>query len=289
MRVDKKKEKVLTHLEEILSALENDPEALKRLSWIKPWSNPPRNLAGRQYNGGNVHILNFESIGKGYKHNRWGTFNQFKKYGASIIKGSSATPIYYYNVRKYTKEDENGEEKEFTYYVFKYFNLFNIEQTTLDIKRLPGVEYKEIEYTTPERIRRGYCDNDGPDYQESGDRAFYRPGEDLVCLPPRETVHSSAEYASTLYHELVHSTGHGKRLDRGFSLSRGGEGYALEELVAETGALLLCDRSGITPDVNNFKAYIASWLQAVRSDQRYKTFSALSKAEKAVDYILGER
>ena len=100
---------------------------------------------------------------------------------------------------------------------------------------------------------------------------------------------ATAEYYSTAFHELTHSTGHKSRLDR---LNRvaafGSEDYSKEELIAEIGAAALVNHTGLeTPDsFRNNAAYIQNWLQVLKDDKRF-IVSAAGKAEKAVNLILG--
>ena len=100
---------------------------------------------------------------------------------------------------------------------------------------------------------------------------------------------STAEYYSTIFHELTHSTGHSRRLNR---LDRtahfGSEEYSKEELVAEIGAATLVNHAGLetVSSFRNSTAYIQSWLQVLREDKRF-IVSASGKAEKAVNLILG--
>ena len=55
-----------------------------------------------------------------------------------------------------------------------------------------------------------------------------------IMLPVLEQFDSTEGYAETLFHELVHLTGHKSRLNREGVGCRGS--YAREELVAELGA-----------------------------------------------------
>lgn len=124
---------------------------------------------------------------------------------------------------------------------------------------------------------------------EQGDRAYYRPATDTVVLPIRKQFMSTAEYFSTAFHELVHSTGHKSRLDRLDRVAAfGSEDYSKEELIAEIGAAALVNHTGLeTPDsFRNNAAYIQNWLQVLKDDKRF-IVSAAGKAEKAVNLILG--
>jgi antirestriction protein ArdC len=99
-----------------------------------------------------------------------------------------------------------------------------------------------------------------------------------------------AEYYSTAFHELTHSTGHSSRLDR---ISRraffGNEDYSREELVAEIGAAALLNHCGIeTADsFKNSAAYIQSWLAVLKNDKRM-IVTASGAASRAFEYITGK-
>ena len=127
-------------------------------------------------------------------------------------------------------------------------------------------------------------------FHQEGDRAFYRPSTDEVVLPIRKQFTSTAEYYSTVFHELTHSTGHTSRLTR---LSKqsffGTEDYSKEELVAEMGAATLVNHIGLetSTSLRNSAAYIQNWLQVLHNDKRF-IISAAGKAEKAVAMILGQ-
>ena len=99
----------------------------------------------------------------------------------------------------------------------------------------------------------------------------------------------TVEYYSTAYHELVHSTGHKSRLDRLEQTAFfGSEAYSKEELIAEIGAAALINQTGLETSASfrNSAAYLQSWLQVLKGDKRF-IVSAASKAEKAVELILG--
>ena len=100
------------------------------------------------------------------------------------------------------------------------------------------------------------------------------------------------EYYSTTFHEITHSTGHKTRFDRlqtGQIAAFGSEEYSKEELVAEIGSATLMNLLGIetVKTFRNTTAYIQSWLNVLKNDNKF-IVSASSKAEKAVNFILGE-
>jgi antirestriction protein ArdC len=118
----------------------------------------------------------------------------------------------------------------------------------------------------------------GPPFNHRGDVASYNKLVDVVAMPNRSCFDGSEEYYSTLFHELVHSTGHPGRLNRSTltDFERfGDEIYSREELVAEMGAAFLAGYCGIeNHTINNSAAYLASWLEALKNDHRMVLIAA---------------
>ena len=90
---------------------------------------------------------------------------------------------------------------------------------------------------------------------------------------------------------MTHSTGHKVRLDREDvkdCMYFGSENYSKEELCAELGSAFLINHLGIETEgtFQNSASYIESWLKVLKNDNKF-IVSASSKAEKAVNYILG--
>ncbi len=67
------------------------------------------------------------------------------------------------------------------------------------------------------------------------------------------------------------------------------DGNSREELVAEIGSAMICNRLGIEHEkaFKNSAAYIQSWLKALKNDNRMIIWAA-KKAEEAARYILGD-
>ena len=81
----------------------------------------------------------------------------------------------------------------------------------------------------------------------------------------------------------MHSTKHKSRLNRK-DLT-----YANEELVAELGAYLICNRLQISNlDTMNHAAYLESWCPMLKSDPKI-LFKSLANASKAADMVIGEQ
>ena len=128
-----------------------------------------------------------------------------------------------------------------------------------------------------------------PAIKHEGNQAYYSPSGDYVKMPKKEQFDSINDYYRTLFHELTHSTGHEKRLDRGINLMLEKEDYAKEELVAEFGAVFLSAWAGIMWYTNkNHAAYLKSWNSAIKEAENDNKFlmKAASLAQAATDYIL---
>ncbi len=103
-------------------------------------------------------------------------------------------------------------------------------------------------------------------------------------MPELGQFQSPEHYYSVLAHEITHSTGSKKRLDRDMSGKFGSEKYAFEELVAELGSAMICGAIGLEQRPREDHAqYIKGWLKRLRSDNKF-IIQAASKAQKAADY-----
>ncbi|HEY4311649.1 MAG TPA: zincin-like metallopeptidase domain-containing protein [Pirellulales bacterium] len=266
---------------------------------VVPWRSPilgsasaghPKNLEStKPYRGVNVFLLAFTAWAQGYGSSYWMTYNQAKAKGGTVKKGEKASMVVFWKQYE-TKDRETGEPAKVP--VLRYYNVFNAEQC--DGITAPDIVPFELNVFDPiqaaEAIVKGYAD--GPAVEHGGSKAFYRPLLDSVRLPEPSRFTSAEEYYSTLFHELSHSTGHGKRLDRGLDTDPapfGSSDYSKEELVAETAAAYLCGHAGIAPAViKNQAAYLHGWLQQLKSDKRLIVTTA-GAGQRAADWIRGER
>jgi antirestriction protein ArdC len=265
-------------------------------SGVLPWSQPwdlagelPRNLRTKKaYKGYNVWSLLFEQQKKGYTSSWWVTYKQAQALGGSVRNGEKSTVgVNWHPVPK--KDKETGEETGEVFMKPSLFWVFNFDQC--DDLVLPEKPQRCVEPLD-------HCEKIGSamalpiEIRHGGDRAFYRPSEDFIMLPNREQFHSTTEYYSTRFHEMVHSTGHEKRLNRSTLVDMvafGDQNYSKEELVAELGAAFICGFTGIenTASLKNSAAYLKGWSEKLRGEPKLFT-SAASAAQKALDYILGK-
>ena len=171
----------------------------------------------------------------------------------------------------------------------RHFSVFNLDQMDGVPPELtqPKVPLTEIEkHEAAEQVMRRMRE-DGLRIEHGGNRAFYRPSEDVVRLPNPEQFHSTGAYYGTALHEMGHSTGAEQRLNRPLQNAFGTEEYAKEELVAELTSFFVAAETGIPhqPDEQH-AAYLQSWSKALREDKN-ELFRAAKEAGRAADYLLG--
>jgi antirestriction protein ArdC len=125
----------------------------------------------------------------------------------------------------------------------------------------------------------------GVDLRVGGDKAYYAPSADYVAVPPQVAFFDQINYYRTCLHETIHWSGHRTRLDRTFGKRFGDQAYAMEELVAELGAAMICGELGLPTAVHDSHAsYIDHWLRILKAE-RSAIFVAATKAEQAVTFL----
>lgn len=229
------------------------------------------------------------------------TFNQIKERGGMVKKGAKARMVVFFKQTAYKETDpETGEEKLKTYPLLKWYNVFHIKDTEGIASKIPAREDEMVTPSGPaaineaENIILAYLlretslkfHNDKP----SGS-AYYSPTRDEVVVPMLAQYDNAAEYYSTTFHELVHSTGKASRCNREDDKKRsyfGNADYSREELVAEMGSAMLVSHSGIdnAATFKNSVAYIQNWIASLKNDPKMIVWAA-SRAEKAARYIIG--
>lgn len=217
------------------------------------------------------------------------TFEQVKRLKGSIKKGAESLPVLYFSKAKKVQADEDGNLTEKTVVFLKYYNVFNIEDTTLSLEQLTKALPEPTSCEPIEKIEsviHEYIERENIPVLNSLKENFYRPLADEIYMVDINHFKSVEAYYSVFLHEIVHSTGHPKRLDRLKILSNKKE-YAFEELIAETAACYLTSHLNISSDclLDNSGAYIRSWLTALENNP-YFFYQAAKHAEIAANYIL---
>ena len=279
--------------------------------WKKGWRSggmPENAVTGKKYRGVNNMFLTYVSMLRGYSDNRWLTFNQMKDRewsfktdgeGKSLGKNAGVSVEFFELWDRGTKKkfdrsvldgmsmDERQEYMdENVYPIRKYYTVFNGDL----IDGIPEKEKTVLdERAKSERADTflNYWSENEAEILYGGGQAYYSPISDEIHLPPREDFYSLQEFYSTALHELGHSTGHAKRLNRKLNTDKNSEEYAIEELRAEIASLFMEQDFEISVnenEVRNNSAYIQSWKAAIKDDPNV-LFTAIADAEKITKYV----
>ena len=267
-------------------------------NWTKPWagtkgssSMPTSISSGNQYSGINVVLL----WAAGRSDSRWGTYKAWSEKGCQVRKGETATHIIFFKSLNIKEAQADGSQSDKTIPLLKSFAVFCADQ----VDGLPVIEQAQPETADQADARVAlaldFVARAGANIEilTGSARAYYSPTVDKIVVPAASdfvgTTTSSAveSFAGVVLHELIHWTGHSKRLARTFGASHGDANYAKEELVAELGATFLCADLGISTEPRADHAqYLASWLQVLKDDKRL-IIRAASQASKAAAYLHG--
>ena len=272
--------------ERIISQLQNGI-----IPWQKPWtgirSGAYNRISKKPYSLLNQMLLSHEG--------EYATFKQCQDLGGHVRKGEKAEIVVFWKIQPVEEEKEDGTKEVKQIPLLRYYNVFHISQ----VDGVEPLKEEELHDTEPiekaDQVLNDYWTRENITVEHvAGDKAYYSPTFDLIHLPLFEQFTNANEYYSTAFHESVHSTMKENRCNRaedrkGKLVAFGSSEYSKEELVAEIGSANLMNILGIESDKSfrNSTAYIQNWLSVLRNDVKF-IVSASSKAEKAVDYILGK-
>lgn len=256
--------------------------------WKSNWSpipgmHPMSANTMKAYRGINNMLLSLAP----YADTRWITYKQAAERGGQVRRGEKAMPVVFW--KWYEKDDAQGNTKQIPF--LRYYQVFNVEQVDgLNLPKLAAPDNILEPIATAEKIVAGYPDQPQITHN-SPSNPRYIPSYDRIEMPPNEAWNNTHGYYEAIFHEMGHSTGHSKRLDRkgitGFD-HKGSDNYGKEELVAEFTAAFLCQEAGIERQtIDNLAAYIKNWQTTIKGDKTI-VVQAASAAQKAADWILGE-
>ena len=256
------------------------------IPWHKPWTGV-RNKAFNRVSRKPYSLLNQMLL----KHDgEYASFKQWTDLGGKIRKGEKAEIIVFWKMLEVEEENKDGELEKKVIPYLRYISVFHISQVD-GVKPLETPFHEVEPIADADKIIIDYITREAINFNEqASNEAYYSPNRDTVVVPMKEQYQHINEYYSTTFHELIHSTGHKKRLNRletSAVASFGSETYSKEELVAEIGSATLLNILEIETQrtVTNRVAYIQKWLTVLRKDKHF-IISASSQAEKAIDYIL---
>lgn len=261
------------------------------IPWQKPWtgvrSGAFNRISKKPYSLLNQMLLKFDG--------EYATFKQWADLGGHVRKGEKSEMVCFWKIQPIEEEQEDGTKVVKQIPLLRYYNVFHISQVD-GVEPLREEELHDIEpIEKAENLLHDYWTRENITVKhKKGNRAYYSPTLDMICLPLFEQFTDASEYYATAFHESVHSSMKESRCNRaedrkGKLVAFGSQDYSKEELVAEIGSATILNIIDVETNgsFKNSAAYIQNWLSVLRNDVKF-VVSASSKAEKAVKYILGE-
>ena len=255
----------------------------------KRWDAPFNNLNSRPtnaktknvYRGINAIMTTFDTYFSKYKYCIYATKKQWASLGNAPKTGAKPIPIVFYKpLMQESKIDPTRKVQAGA--LLLYSKGYNFAQTEGDYT--PPVFKTGKQYSVDAIDQFVKSTKVDLRHKEEG-RCYYNQTSDFINMTSKinfkdtEEADATVHYYSVLFHELTHSTGHEKRLNRDKT------SYAFEELVAELGSVLLGQQYNIEKTIrNNHVQYLNSWIKALKNDYTLIA-DAAAKAQKAVDFF----
>ena len=272
-----------------------------RKAWTSGSSRPTNAKTQKPYSGINSLILGMAMYENAdyASDNRFITAVQANELGIHIRKGEHAAARVIRMVevdRRKAEKESDGEvvaEENGKYLVMKTYPVFHASQLNPGLPPVVSTKASVAPVAAIGTIVNAMKET-GLKIAEGPFEPVFIPKLDLIRMPPMtsfkgvDAADMEANFYGTLLHELAHSVGGPKRLSR-FGMSQMTlRERAMEELVAEWSAAMMCSSiKGIKlgeDHVQQHSAYLASWLQALKDDKS-AIFKAAAAAQRTCDYL----
>ena len=230
---------------------------------------------------------------------RWCTFNQARESGWKVKQGAHGTKVECWKLtpvefgpdgkvaKWYTRTEaaelrRSGKEPQTILVLASTSTVFNYA----DIEGPDAFVKESAPHSLDDTIEALIVSSRCPVYEAALEAACYRPIHDEILIPPRGVYTRREEYATTLLHEMAHSTCVPLKRDiMGFF---GSPKYAFEELRAELACVMAASELGIplgASDMESHACYLATWKESCRKDANVM-IEAISDAQKIADYLV---
>jgi len=241
---------------------------------LAPWRSrskqgTPFNMFSKHYYQGiNYLRLSFEEVSSP----SYFTFLQAREHNLRLKSGSKGRLIIFWKAPNQSENELKCPIAK-TSFVFNYSDLLDYEE--------PKPQLSE-----PQNILAQIFENNLVRVHES---TFNKPCFDVlldkVKIPTINNFENEESYYSSLFHELIHWSGHPSRLHRfEVKFQQEIQLYAYEELIADIGSAYLCSMCGIN-DLTDTSQYLDGWIKQAKLDVSYIPKAAI-QAQKAVNYLL---
>lgn len=261
-------------VDELIAKIEKNPQ-----NWVRGWAvgDCCNAITKRPYSGLNALLLELGNRGRTFMTKK----QVFQNNGD--LRGVKPELITFF--RNVEKKDSSGEVTD-AFPMMRFYKLYPVKE----VAHLPQkfydweIEKQESDFQVNNDMESIVSENNIT-INHGGKRAFYSPTSDEIGMPPKESFVSTEEYYQTLAHEMIHWTGHKNRNNRLKPARFGNISYSWEELVAETGACILCSKLGIEVNMDNSAAYLNGWRKNLKENPQ-AILSVLREVNKAVDFLL---
>ena len=177
----------------------------------------------------------------------------------------------------------------------KFYNVFNLDQTTLNDKDIIVSDGADTLPNVEQYIKNTKADIRYDNQLYTG-KCYYVPSLDYIGMVTKDKFNNldgsnaTENYYATVLHELTHWTGHKSRCDRQEKYKAkffdDMDKYAFEELVAELGAVIQCSMLGISMKPTKHACqYLSIWKSRIKADPSVM-FRASALAQAGVNHIL---
>ena len=275
----------------LIEAMENGGEKWKECWNI--WKLDQCNVfTGQKYTGFNLLSLRLHQVLRNYKVGQWLTEYQANILGWKPKKKKSGYLItfpYRCGSTYHVTDPESGEVKKDwlgntilnghspqTFRITLVFNVAQLMEGPNPKKKISDVIaqfHKTIQSdeSDPHRIAQAQEICEAWERKQSKTRfntyfAYYNKTQDMIGMPPLQSFSNIDEFYSTWLHEIIHSTGHPSRLGRMSFFYWEKDNYAREELVAELGNFLFCQKLGLRTQLCQHAAYLSSWSKCLKEE-----------------------
>lgn len=262
-----------------------------------------------EYNGSNVVLLMMHQILGGYPHSIYCGYGQGKTLKMRLKKGSKSARILMPILHSEEKKDKEGkpvldllgDPVKTTWTSFKTACVFNIDQFEDSEQKqkifdkfvsTPDTQVQKFKDHKPtEKLINSYIKRESIKVFFGGNSAFYTPSADTVNMPSKEQFTNQCGFYGTYLHELIHSTGHQKRINRKTLTAPNTDkkSYCIEELITELAAVNLTHELKISTvdKLQNSAAYLESWVKTLKQDKKI-LFKLLKQSNEAIKYLKGD-
>lgn len=176
-----------------------------RIPWTQPWvvnsSGIISHATGKPYSLRNRMLLKYGG--------EYATFNQVRAAGGSVLKGSKSQMVFF---GKYIEKKNDADEVVDSYYLPRAYCVFRVGSQTSGIEpkyrdkwEHGGLPKDDSEIAS---VVHQYCERTKVRIVNAGSECFYSPSDDCVQCVGSDAFKDRSQYWHTMFHELVHSTGH---------------------------------------------------------------------------------